>query len=82
MSGADLGAACLDYLAEIERQRYTCGNLSGKIDGMIKDCGMVVTGIVGVLIEKLEAVGDALYLKAQNYKLREDLAKARRKLDR
>lgn len=82
MSSVDLGAVCLDHLAEIERQRYTCGNLSGRIDGMIKDCGAVATNIIGALTEKLEAVGDVPYLKAQNFKLREELAEARRKIDR
>lgn len=74
-----MGRFVTDYLTEIERQRYTCNNIPGKINGIIKDCG---TRIVESLVERLEKHGDASYLKNQNLKLREDLAEARRKIDR
>lgn len=55
MSGAEFGAACLDHLAE--RQRYLCSNISGRIAGMLKDCGATAANIVGAMVEKLEATG-------------------------
>lgn len=82
MSGAELGAACLDHLAEMERQRYLCSNISGRIAGMLKDCRATTVNIVGAMVEKLEATGDVVHLKTQNLQLREDLAVARRKTDR
>lgn len=82
MSGAELGAACLDYIAEMERQRYLCSNISGRIAGMLKDCGTTAGNIVGAMTERLEASGDATHLKIQNLQLREDLAEAKRKAER
>lgn len=54
MSSSELGAACLDHLAEIEKQRLLCGNLSSRTDGMLKDCGAAAKNIIGALVEKLE----------------------------
>lgn len=72
----------LAHLNEIERQRYMCGNLSGKVDGMIKDCNTSASNIIEALVEKLESTGDVMYLKTQNFKLREELSEARRKITR
>lgn len=38
MSGQELSKCCLDYLAELERQRCLCNNLCGRIDGRMKSC--------------------------------------------
>lgn len=81
MSGAELGAACLDHLYEMERQRHLCGNLSGRTSGMLKDCNATAVNIIGALVEKLESNGDSTYLKSQNLQLR-DLTEARRKIER
>lgn len=55
MSSSNLGAAVLDHLAEIERQRLRCNNIPGAISGRIKSCGIVANNIIGALVEKLEA---------------------------
>jgi len=82
LGSVELGEAGLAHLAEIERQRYMCGNLSGKVDGMLKDCNIAASNIIEALVEKLEATGDVTHLKTQNLKLREDLSEARRKINR
>jgi len=82
LSSVELGEAGLAHLAEIERQRYMCGNLFGKVDGIIKDCNAAATNIIEALVEKLETTGDVMHLKTQNLKLREELSEARRKISR
>lgn len=59
-----------------------CGNLSGKVDGMIKDCNTAATNIIEALVEKLETTGDVMHLKTQNLKLKDELSEARRKISR
>lgn len=77
---SDLGEAGLAYLAEVERQRYMCGNLSGKVDGIIKDCNATASNIIEALVEKLTVQGDVSHLRTQNLKLTEELVESRRLL--
>jgi len=49
---------------------------------MMKDCGATAGNIVGAMVERLEASGDATHLEIQNLQPREDLAEAKRKAER
>lgn len=42
-----------------------CGNLSGKVDGMIKDCNTAAFNIIEALVEKLQTTGDVSHLKTE-----------------
>lgn len=79
MDGAALGSRCLDYLAELDRQRSLCSNLSGQVNGWIKDTGLIASEITKALIEKLMTVGDVYGLKNENFSLKEEVNELKRK---
>lgn len=79
MSGPELRKICLDHLQEIERQRYLCGNFSGRIEGMFKGCGEVAMNIVRAMTEKLEASGGVIHLRTCNTSLDDELKEIKRR---
>lgn len=79
LDGADLGSRCLDYLAELDRQRGLCGNLSGQVAGRMKDSRLVAVEITKALIEKITVDGDVYGLRNENFSLREEINELRRK---
>lgn len=73
MAPAALGARCLEHLAELERQRSLCSNISGRIAGRLKDGNAIVAQITRAFIEKL-AIDDSAYdLKMENIQLKEEI---------
>ncbi|KMQ82169.1 ornithine mitochondrial-like protein, partial [Lasius niger] len=54
MSGSELGARASDYIGELERQRKICGNLSGNVEGRMKDCTFVLSKLCEAFTEKTE----------------------------
>lgn len=62
LDGAELGARCLDYLEELERQRCLSSNLSGTVTGRMKNSKSIATEITKALIEKITTVGDVYSL--------------------
>lgn len=79
MDASELGARCLDHLAELDRQRRRCGNLSGDVTGSFKKGNIVVTEIVKAFIERLFLDGDVSALKVENHSLKEEVAALQRK---
>lgn len=81
MSGSELGARASDYIRELERQRKICGNLSGNVEGRMKDCTFVLSKLCEAFTEKTEILGDATYLKIQNVKIMDELNKIKKKME-
>lgn len=82
MSGPELGAHCLDHLAEIERQRLSCGNLAGRVDGMLKGCGQAASNIVRAMVERIDAAGDVIHLRTMLTKATDELEENKRTVKR
>lgn len=79
MDVSELGARCLDHLAELDRQRRRCSNLSGDVAGSMKKGNMVVSEIVKAFIERLSLEGDVSALRVENHSLREKVSALQRK---
>jgi len=79
MDPAVLGGRCIDHLAELDRQRSLCSNISGIVAGRMKDSGRIATEITKALIEKLTTVGDVITLKNENFSLKEELGEIKRR---
>lgn len=60
MDPAALGERCLEHLAELDRQRSLCSNISGIVAGRMKDSGIIASEITRAMIEKLTTVGDVI----------------------
>ncbi|GAB1861622.1 hypothetical protein CAJAP_02701 [Camponotus japonicus] len=67
MDAADLGARCIDYLSEWDRQRRICSNISGSVASRMKDCMYIVTEMTRAFTSKLTSLGDPVVLKQENY---------------
>jgi len=79
MDPATLGERCLEHLAELERQRSLCSNISGIVAGRMKDSGAIASEITRAMIEKLTTIGDVIGLRNQNFSLKEKLDEIKRR---
>lgn len=79
MDPATLGERCLEHLAELDRQRNLCSNISGIVAGRMKDSGAIASEITRAMIEKLTTVGDVIGLRNENFFLKEELDKIKRR---
>lgn len=79
MDDAELGACCLDHLAELDKQRALCFNISGQVAGRMKDSQIIATEITKALIEKLTTVGNVFSLRNENFSLKEEVGELKRK---
>lgn len=79
MDGAELGTRCLEHLAELDRQRTLCSNMSGQVAGRMKDGKYVAAEITKALVEKLATAGDVYGLRNENFSLKEEVNELKRK---
>lgn len=79
MDPAKLGERCLAHLAELEQQRLRCSNISGQVQGRMKESKVIATEITKAMIEKLTTVGDVYSLRNENFAFKEEISELKRK---
>lgn len=69
----------VEHIAEQERQRSLCSNISGRIAGRLKDGNAIIAQITRAFIEKLAIDASAYDLKLENIRLKEEISSLKHK---
>lgn len=79
MDNAELGARCINYISEFDRQESLCNNINGIIAGRMKDNAAIATLITKALITKLTSTGDMYTVRNENQEFKDEISKLKQK---